>query len=238
MNMKNVYDSMNLFKLLLVGVFIVNSMTALAKENINHKLVIAAAEKYVSENIVASDLATLNISAKALDKRLKIPRCPLSLDAEASENALRQSNVSVKVSCKTNHWYIYVTVNVKETQPVIVAMDALSPGTLLTKDNVKIVEMEKKRLRSSTFADIDSVIGARLKRRIRPGQAISPEILCFVCKGDAIVITANISGLHIKTSGIAEQDGNIGDTIMVKNSKSKKIIDAQVTSVKRVEVHI
>jgi flagella basal body P-ring formation protein FlgA len=63
-------------------------------------------------------------------------------------------------------------------------------------------------------------------------------MLCYVCKGDSIVINASIGGLSIKTNGVAQQDGNLGDTIMVRNSHSKKVIDAKVTKSSEVSVVI
>jgi flagella basal body P-ring formation protein FlgA len=129
-------------------------------------------------------------------------------------------------------------VKTKQMQNVVVVNGVISPGTILSQDNLRVAKVEKQRLRSSTFADIESVLGARMKRRIRDGQPISPNQLCYICKGDSIVITADIGGLYVKTSGIAQQDGNIGDTILVRNSQSKKIIDAVVKSANLVAVNI
>lgn len=156
----------------------------------------------------------------------------------STHNRFDQSSVTVKVRCPSNDWFIYLSVKVDEVQPVVVPNTALSPGTILTKENLQVVDVNKKRLRSTTYQSTEDLIGARLKRRSRPGQPISPNMLCFVCKGDAIVIVAQAGNMQIKTSGIAEQDGNIGDTIIVKNKRSKKRIGAKVVSIKQVEVQI
>lgn len=202
-----------------------------------HDLVTDTAESYVRENVFPSPGSKITIAAKEIDKRIKIPVCPLPLTS-STNNRFDQSSVTVKVQCPSNDWFIYLSVKIEEVQPVVVPNTALSPGTILTMDNLQTINVNKNRLRSTTFQEPAALIGARLKRRSRPGQPISPNMLCFVCKGDAIVIVAQAGNMQIKTSGVAEQDGNIGDTIIVKNKRSKKRIGARVVSIKQVEVQI
>ena len=98
--------------------------------------------------------------------------------------------------------------------------------------------MNRALLRRTTFSTLDDVLGARIKRRVRPGQPITPNNLCFVCKGDTIVINASNPMMQVKATGVAMQDGNIGDTISVTNSRSKKQINARVASTSEVVVNI
>ena len=44
--------------------------------------------------------------------------------------------------------------------------------------------------------------------------------------------------MQVKATGVAMQDGNIGDTISVTNSRSKKQINARVASTSEVVVNI
>lgn len=236
--MKNLANFKKTLKMILIGSFIAtNAMTAQAKPMM-HLLVQDVAESYVFQNAEFDDFSEINISSKTLDERVQIPACPVDLEASSSPQSLRQSNITVKVSCPSNGWFHYMNVKLTELQDVIVVDDTLAPGTILTSQNVKIIKMDRKRLRGGTFADKEMVIGARLKRRTRDGLPVTSRMLCFVCKGDAIVITAKLSGLEIKTSGIAQQDGNIGDTISVKNKRSKKVIEAKVANVNEVRVQI
>lgn len=200
--------------------------------------IIDTAKDFVLENINIENVDEFEINVNPIDKRLNIPDCDEPLTANAKDSALEQSSISVRVECLSSDWYLYVMVKTKQMQHVVVVNGVISPGTILSHDNLRLAKVEKQRLRSSTFADIESVIGARMKRRIRDGQPISPNQLCYICKGDSIVITADIGGLYVKTSGIAQQDGNIGDTILVRNTQSKKIIDAVVKSASLVAVNI
>lgn len=236
--MKNLANFKKTLKIVFAAsVIATNAVSAQAKP-LMHQLVQEVAENFVFQNAEFDDFNEIEIHTRQLDERVKIPACPVDLVPSSSPQSLKQSNITVKVTCPSNGWFNYVSVTLVELQDVLVVQDTLSPGTILTSNNTKMVKMDKKRLRGGTFADKELVMGARLKRRTREGLPVTSRMLCFVCKGDAIVISARLSGLEIKTSGIAQQDGNIGDTIPVKNKRSKKIIEARVASVNEVTVRI
>ncbi|MFT6031123.1 MAG: flagella basal body P-ring formation protein FlgA [Oleiphilaceae bacterium] len=173
-----------------------------------------------------------------MDQRVQIPECTSTLTFSSSPEALSQSNVSVKAQCNNNDWYMFMVVKATEMQPVVVISSAVSPGTLLTEDNIHIINMDKKRLRRSTFADIEDVVGARIKRRVSAGRPVDPNNLCYVCKGDSVTISAGNPSMRVKTSGVALEDGRMGETIQVKNRRSNKKIHARVSSTGQVEIGI
>lgn len=236
--MKNLAYLMKTLQFFALTGFITTNIVTAQENNSARLMVESVAEQYVADNIITASDSEVSINARELDDRLNIPACPIPLEAESTPESLRQSNVTVKVYCPSNQWYQYLSVQVIETQEVVVLRDSLAPGTLLTQDVLDVVKMDRKRLRGGTFADIEDVIGARVKRRARAGNPLTQHSVCFVCKGDAIVITASTGGLEIKTTGIAQQDGNIGDYILVRNRKSNKMVNAQVTTIKEVEVQI
>ena len=220
--------------------FIFSSVTAFAENNLVQKELMYQAEQFVSQQLITDDNAgrVQKVESTALDPRIRIPVCHHPYSFSTNSNVQTQSAITVKASCPGNDWFLFFVVKVKQQQPVVVARTALSPGTILTSSNTHQVLMDSNRLRSSVFTNPEDVLGARAKRRMRPGQAFQPQLLCFVCKGDRIVITANSGGLKIKTSGVAQQDGNVGDTILVRNTSSKKVISAVVADINKVNVSI
>jgi flagella basal body P-ring formation protein FlgA len=82
------------------------------------------------------------------------------------------------------------------------------------------------------------LIGSRSKRNIRSGMPVLLNQICMVCKGDAVNIYATIKGLRIKTTGIALEDGTLGEQVQIKNKKSGKILNARVDGVESVQVNI
>lgn len=224
--------------LLLMSLFGLTPVKASEQNKLAQQRVIDAAEQFVYNKLSRFDSEDLQVQAMPIDERIRIPHCAAPFRISASEEALQQSNVTVKASCPVSDWYLYLVVKAKQMQPVVVLSTMVSPGTVLTPSNLQVIKVDKKQLRTTTFADIDSVVGARMKRRTRAGYPISPSQLCFVCKGDKVVITASTSGFELKTNGIAEQDGVVGDTITVVNSRSKKRVHARVISTNEVEVAI
>jgi flagella basal body P-ring formation protein FlgA len=229
------------YVILIFASIITASVTASAKINPVHQRLTESAENYVFASLDRIAMGTdsnLTVVANSLDSRIVVPDCVSGFTFLASEESLRQSNITVRASCPDNDWYLYLMVKTMRVQPVVVLTRAVSPGTVLNESSVKIVMMDKNLIRTSTFAKISTVVGARMKKRSRPGQPVVPGQLCFVCKGDSILITANAGGVNIKTSGIAQQDGNLGDTIAVKNSNSQKLVHAQVVDTRQVVVQI
>ncbi|MGS2720383.1 flagellar basal body P-ring formation chaperone FlgA [Paraglaciecola aestuariivivens] len=236
--MNRLHYFQRLVVLLLINCCFYSTLTAAEENNLANTQLIKQVEEYVMGQLNPNNDKTLEISAMPIDSRLHIPQCPNSLTFSATPESLSQSNITVKAQCSAKDWYMFVLVKAVEIQAVVVMANAVSPGTLLSEDNLDIVYMDKKRLRMSTFSDIEQVTGARIKRRISPGRPVEAKNLCYVCKGDRVVISAAISGMQVKTSGIALEDGNMGETITVRNRRSNKKIMAKVASTGQVEIAI
>ncbi len=180
----------------------------------------------------------VRIKVRDIDERIDIPECGGPFSFSNNGLAQNQSNVSVKVRCDNTNWYVFAHANVMVIQEVVVSKENLSPGTLLSKRNLEIIEIDKNRLRGSTFSFIEDISGSRLKRRIRAGSIIDGRMLCFVCKGDRVTIAAVSRGLSLKVYGVAEEDGILGDTIQVRNLSSDKLVYGKVASTNEVHINI
>jgi flagella basal body P-ring formation protein FlgA len=213
-------------------------ISAADENNLTKQQLISEAEQFVLSQLDPDNSKTIDVETMPIDKRVQIPACHSSLTFSSSPEALSQSNVSVKAQCDNNDWYMFIVVKATETQRVVVISSAVSPGTLLTADNTRVVNMDKKRLRRSTFADIEDVVGARIKRRVSAGRPVDPNNLCYVCKGDNVTISAGNPSMRVKTSGVALEDGRMGETIQVKNRRSNIKIYARVSSTGQVEIGI
>lgn len=204
-----------------------------------HDKIEQGAKAYLLSTLTTdSDDTNIDISVVKVDDRIKIPACPSGFQYHASEEALKQSYISVRVSCNTNDWYVFTSAQVNRTKEIVVTAGAVSPGTVLTSANLTLADVDIRRLRHTAFTDLDTLIGARMKRRVVDGQAIQSNMLCFVCKGDRITIKASVGTMAVKTAGIAQQDGVIGDTIRVTNSSTQNTVVAEVASAKEVVVHL
>lgn len=227
-----------LIKFLPFALCIVTNIAKADAGNLIRQQFTQQAEQFVLSQLNPDNSKNIEIAAIPIDKRIQIPVCSNPVNFSASPEALSQSNITVKAMCSDNNWYMYLVIKAVEIQPVVVFSSAVSPGTLITASNTHVVNMNKKRLRSSTFADIKDVIGARIKRRVSAGRPVNPNNLCYVCKGDSVTISAGTSSMRVKTTGIALEDGNMGETIQVKNRSSNKKVYARVASTGQVEINI
>ena len=89
---------------------------------------------------------------------------------------------------------------------------------------------------TTAVSDPNVLVGSRLKRDVRQGEQIRSNGFCVVCKNDKVNIVARSGGLSLKTSGIALQEGNVNESIRVRNIKSDKVISAVVTAPGEVQV--
>ena len=225
-------------RLLSLTVFSVLSMNCLATQT-NHKQVEEGAKQYLINQLADNTQDTsIDVSIVKIDDRINIPDCPTGFEYNASQEALSQSYISVRVSCRNNEWYLFTSGQVMRTKEIVVTQGAISPGTVLTSSNLSLAKVDVRRLRHTAFTELEALIGARIKRRVTDGQAIQSNMLCFVCKGDRITITAEVAGMEVKTAGIAQQDGVVGDNIKVINASSQKAVIARVASPEEVVIHL
>ncbi len=236
--MKKLDYNQILVSLIAITTFIFTDITVADENNLTKQQLIKEAEQFVLSQLDPNSNKTIDVIAMPIDKRVQIPICTSTLTFSSSPEALSQSNVTVKAQCSENDWYIFMVVKATETQPVVVISSAVSPGSLVTVDNVHVVNMNKKRLRRSTFSDIKDVLGARIKRRVSAGRPVDPNNLCYVCKGDSVTISAGTPNMRVKTNGVALEDGRMGETIQVKNRRSNKKIHARVFRTGQVEISI
>lgn len=213
------------------------SMVAVAKTTPQANLE-QQTEEYVRYKLLVSDTQNTQITVRTIDPRIAIPVCPEGFSFNSSNFDPRLSNVSVKISCASKQWFVFTHAVIQSLQQVVVTTDTLSPGSMLSSKNIEIADIDKSKIRGSTFDAVQDISGARLKRRVRPGTILSASMLCFVCKGDRVTISAVAGGLSIQVYGIAEQDGTLGETIQVRNMSSDKMIFATVSSTEEVTIKI
>jgi flagella basal body P-ring formation protein FlgA len=193
---------------------------------------------YLENELKAMPDQDVRINVRNIDPRIDVPFCEQGYEFNHNGLSLQQSNVSIKVSCADTNWYVFSHATIAVIQEVVVSKDNLSPGVLLSASNLEVIEMDKNKLRGSSFNTIEDITGARLKRRIRAGNIIDGRMLCFVCKGDRVTIAATSGGLSLKVYGVAEQDGILGDTIQVRNISSDKLVFGKISSTSEVEIKI
>ena len=141
MNKTHYYQA--LARLIAMTTCMYTGITAADENNLIKQQLTDQAEQFVLEQLDPNNIKTIEVAAMPIDKRVHVPACSSALVFSSSPEALSQSNVMVKAQCQDSDWYMFMVVKATETQAVVVISSAVSPGTLLTTDNLNVIYMEK-----------------------------------------------------------------------------------------------
>lgn len=197
------------------------------------------AEQYVLAQFQnRSDDIRVQVEAGRLDERRDYGgKCEGYLTAQLRGNEIRSTS-QVIISCDQpgNKYTLYIPVQVSILTPALVAARNLTKGNVISPDDLATVYINENTNLTTAVSDPNILVGSRLKRDVRQGDQIRSNGFCVVCKNDKVNIVARAHGLSLKTSGIALQEGNINESIQVRNLKSEKVISAVVTAPGEVQV--
>lgn len=207
-------------------------------KSISHEEIKAFAKQYVEKNLPSISQGKRIVTPADIDPRITIKSCSEPLQANIPEN-YRTRNVNVKIFCSgSDPWYIYLPVKVSTEVPVLVAQTKIVKGTVLDNENVAVEWKPLHQTRGEVIDDASSVYGAKSKRSLIQGTVITKKMFCVVCKGDTVTIMAKSDSLVIKTQGIAQTSGVIGQQIRVKNTRSGRSVTARVNTVNQVAINL
>lgn len=219
----------------LLTIFFSNFVSAETQNPLD--LVQHTAEEYVKTIIDQPPKGQLTVKAANLDSRLKLTRCAAPLDASIPGKQSLSGNVTVLVRCPTDGWQVYVPVQTRLLLPRVVAVKPLARGVVLSAADLDVRLVQARFQRGILFDTPEQIIGSKVKRNVKIGEAIEGNDICLVCRNDAVLIKAGRSGLNVITKGTALSDGSLGEQIRVQNSKSKRVIDGVITGVGEVTVN-
>lgn len=220
--------------LVLTTTQVVAEQAQLTREQISQQAV-----NYVEQLFPKPQVGELSYQAVPLDRRIKIKPCDTPLQFVIPGKATLNKRTTVQVSCQSpKYWNLYVQVKVKRMVPMVVAKVNLAPGTVISEQNIAVILKDASQVRGRSLQTADKLYGAKASRYVTAGQAVTMRKVCLVCNGDNVTIVAKLKGLQVKSTGISQQNGSLGDNIAILNSRSNKRIEAKVVAVNRVEINI
>ena len=113
-------------------------------------------------------------------------------------------------------------------------------STVIQNESLEFVSRRYSQLNYGYYGSAKLLANMEAKRNIRAGQVLTPNVLRaqkMVLRGEHITIVAQNGGLNLRVKGKALMDGQMGQTIKVKNLNSKKLIYARVISAGMVKVN-
>ena len=203
----------------------------------------AGIEQAITQYIRSELPATFQVTSQIgkMDTRLRLPKCPQALEAYYPTSAKKLGPTTIGVRCLSNinAWQIYVPVQIKAFGPAVISKRALPRGTIVHSSDLTMATRELSRALRGYYTSVDEIIGMELRHSLPNGGIISPKSLKprhLVKRGDIITIVAESKGLHIRVKGTALMDGFRGQSIRIKNTRTKRELQGEVVASRTVKV--
>lgn len=116
------------------------------------------------------------------------------------------------------------------TRPAVVLTHPLSKGTTLQAADLVLADVAGLGA-DTVYTDPALLAGRVLRVNLGQGQSLQPRHLApdyLVRKDGPVAITAQAGGIAVGMAGIALQDGEIGDVVLVRNLSSQREMRAIV----------
>jgi len=205
----------------------------------SHESIMDAARQHILEQ--SGDYPSPpEVVAGRLDSRLRLKQCELPLESYTTQEKRRMGKITVGVRCNsTTPWSLFVPVTVKVMAKIVVAKRGLPRGSIIGSDDIAMEQRDISRLHRGFLEETKTVVGKKLRQRLRKDQAITPYQLenpVAVKRNTKVLIQATSKTVQIRMTGKALQNGSLGQIIRVKNLSSSRKIDAKVIAPGIVEV--
>ncbi len=203
----------------------------------------ALAEHFVANHAQKPAGGRLAIEAGSIDQRIQLSACsPTKLEAFAPAGFRTNGNTTVGIRCHHPvQWVIYIPVKVRTLSKVLVATKALLRGQRITAADVMISEWDVSNNTRGYYQEFAEVEGMILRRPMKAGALIHGAALnnpLAIKRGQYVTIIATIGALTVRMKGTALSNGAEGDLIRVKNQKTEKVLEAQISAPGEVRVNL
>jgi flagella basal body P-ring formation protein FlgA len=152
---------------------------------------------------------------------------------EANAQALLAANQKKTVKAKS-------LVNVPTSQSeVVVAVHSISRGSVVRESDVELQNYVSRDPVNDAYATLSDVIGKETTKSIPVGKPLQRDALrdlLYVHKGDVVTVFARSSGICVRTTARARDDGSLGDLIAVESMQDRGAYMVRVSGAREVEV--
>lgn len=199
-------------------------------------------ETSLAKEYVGIEPEHIQVTVSHLDPRIHLDLCDGEITQVIGSPRPYRSNLSVKMQCNgSKPWTIYIPAKIDTLANIAVLSKSLKRGDIITQDDVELTLMNTAQAGYGYISDLNRVVGMELKRRLQVGSAVrtshlkAPEV---VSKGDKVLLEASMTGISVVTNAKALTAGRLGDQIQVMNTKSNRVVDAEVVAPGRVKVSL
>jgi len=102
-------------------------------------------------------------------------------------------------------------------------------GEVISGDDIALAAAPNRILSGNILTDLDAVKGMEARRTLRAGEMIAVTDVrrpVVVTKGQTVTMTFDAPGVSLTAMGRAMSEGGVGDTVVVQNPASYRMINA------------
>lgn len=181
-----------------------------------HELIRAQVSTFVQQQI-EGQTGQMSVQVEAIDNRLVLTACD-DMEAFLPAGSRLLGKTSVGVRCnRTPGWTIFVPVQIKLTQQILINARPLPAGHVLSSADLTTQSREVSH--SGALTEPEQVIGKELRYSLSGGQMLRSEMLrtpYSVKQGQTVQLLVQGSSFSIRSSGVALNDASEGQLAKVK----------------------
>jgi len=124
-----------------------------------------------------------------------------------------------------------VSVQLRVYRHILVAVAPIGRGAAALPEQFTVERREATADGDTAVASVESVRGMRMRRSFSAGETVQRsdlEPLPVIRRGDKVMATAGVGGITVTVSGIALDDGALGQRVGIKNDRSGRRLQATV----------
>jgi len=174
-----------------------------------------------------STLAPGETGEAGVDDGLRLPACPVGLEARAT------ANTTVEVLCpQAGGWRLFVPVKVRREQAVLVLARGIAAGETLALADMSTVKRDTARIAGSVLSNPEAAVGRVARRALTAGSLLSATDLVaqrVIRRGDSVALVARRGGVEVRMAGKALGDAGEGERVSVENLSSRRVMQGVAT---------
>lgn len=202
--------------------------------------VAAAITRYLRQRTGTQETWDINLSLSDDQSRLVVgvDRKLTATGGQSPWVGVQQFAIQVEASSGTGRFDISAEISLPPA--VAVTTHPLSRGAIVRAADVELRRDVELPENGDVFHRLEEVIGQEVKQTIAGGLVVGHDVLrtpTLVRRGDAVTVYARSSGLQVRTTGRAMEEGGLGDLIAIETlQKNRQSFFARVSGPQEVEI--
>jgi flagella basal body P-ring formation protein FlgA len=179
------------------------------------------------------------IEVNPLSATLTLPKCQKPIKVNDRNPEKFAGRLVTGIECESPFWRTFISAKVDGKVQIVASTKAIYRNSVIQTNMVKLISVPYSSRLQNHLTQIESAIGMRAKRSIRSNTPIDIHDLLppfWVYKNKPVTLLTMINGVSVETMGIALKDAFQGQTVLVRNATSDKLIRGIVIAPNKVQV--